>query len=363
MKFTALPVNVGDAFLLQTKDKKILVDGGQNQTDIIKLLNKENLNNHIDLLVCSHYDADHINGILGVIKSKKYTFNEIWLPEIFGSLGYSLSKKIDEIFHSSRINSFNLDYDESLMENINEPLMKDNDFEKMMIKEDTQNLFEDIDNEVLDMFINNYPRHHRRYYYELERNMNFKMFSSLLKITMLINHSLNSGAYIRWFKYAGEQKINFSYGYNLIPENAILSDITIYDEKLFFKMLKLTTLSDINKYSLVFKYEEDCISPNILFCADSDLNFYSKKVYLNDNSIITAPHHGSSSNDIAYSKINGKNLIFVRSDRSQLKRPGKGYLSQSIRYCTICRNFTSKQKVEFLLSSNSFNTKSKTCTC
>jgi beta-lactamase superfamily II metal-dependent hydrolase len=61
MKFTALPVKVGDAFLLETTEKHtILVDGGMNQSHIIQLLNNPHIkNNHITLLVCTHYDADH----------------------------------------------------------------------------------------------------------------------------------------------------------------------------------------------------------------------------------------------------------------------------------------------------------------
>lgn len=94
MKLTALPVNVGDSFLLRDEDKIILVDGGMNKTHILNLLRKEQIpNDHIDLLVCTHYDADHINGIIGILKSQKFTFKEIWLPEILGSIGYTLSKK------------------------------------------------------------------------------------------------------------------------------------------------------------------------------------------------------------------------------------------------------------------------------
>ena len=49
MKFTALPVNVGDSFLLQVENKVILVDGGMNKSHIIKLLRNENIkDNHID---------------------------------------------------------------------------------------------------------------------------------------------------------------------------------------------------------------------------------------------------------------------------------------------------------------------------
>ncbi len=98
MKFSALPVNEGDSFLLRTEDMTVLVDGGKNRRDILKLLHKEKIaNKHIDLLICTHYDADHINGIIGILKSGQYSFKEIWLPEVLGSLGYTLSERVGEI--------------------------------------------------------------------------------------------------------------------------------------------------------------------------------------------------------------------------------------------------------------------------
>ena len=85
MRFRALPVNVGDSFLLDYQNKYILVDGGMNKKHIIDLLKKEKIpKNNLDVLICTHYDADHINGILGILESNKYTFKELWLPEILG---------------------------------------------------------------------------------------------------------------------------------------------------------------------------------------------------------------------------------------------------------------------------------------
>jgi len=103
MKFIALPVKVGDSFLLKDENKIILIDGGMNKKHIVKLLNQEGIH-HIDLLVCTHYDADHINGIIGILKSNKFTFKELWLPEILGSISYTLSKKITELFKYLRKN-------------------------------------------------------------------------------------------------------------------------------------------------------------------------------------------------------------------------------------------------------------------
>ena len=103
MIFTALPVTVGDAFLLRSPLGTILVDAGKNRKHILQLLEKEGLpKNHINLLVCTHYDADHIQGLLGILESNKFTFDEIWLPEVLGSLSYTISEDLWAILKALR---------------------------------------------------------------------------------------------------------------------------------------------------------------------------------------------------------------------------------------------------------------------
>jgi len=148
----------------------------------------------------------------------------------------------------------------------------------------------------------------------------------------------------------------------MYSKNSYQCDITIFDDALFFQTLYLTTLSNINKYSLVYMYHHE-LYPNILFTADSDLHFFNGKVNLKDNSIVTAPHHGSATNDSAYEKIEGKDLTFVRSDRSQEKRPGNGYLKNKKKYCTVCRNKTQKNKILLTFSSSGFTTTATSCIC
>jgi len=351
MKFKALPVRCGDSFLIECEGKTILVDGGKNQRDIITIINKENIHNHhIDLLICTHYDADHINGIVGLLKSNKYSFNEVWLPEIFGSIAYSFANGTNEIFQYLRyfenfeFNDNQLDYD-----NQQQPLA-DNDDDS----------YELIDNERLSYLIENklFDLEYRFHFGNRHLNEHyFKMINNWHNISALVNQSISSGAYIRWFSYRNNIT-NQTYRYDIYPKNSVQTKITKYPPVLFFQILYLTT---INKESLVFLFNKEMF-PNILFSADSDFSFCNN-INLKDNSIVTAPHHGSESNDIVYSKIVGNNLIFVRSDNSQIKRPGQGYLNQSRRYCTICRNINQKQKVELILSNGIFTTNANRCVC
>lgn len=358
MKLTALPVNVGDSFLLRDEDKVILVDGGMSEERILQLLNQEHIpDNHIDLLVCTHYDADHINGIIGILKSNKFTFKELWLPEILGSIGYTLSKKIKELFKDLRENELHIELQDSHCKSI----FKSHDDNEIHHDAAENNSFEAIDTKVLDDFVNHsYSWYYEPFRYYHDFGVNHKMMLTLKSTASLISNALHSGAYIRWFKYSGYT--HRTYGFDLYSENAIQIDITLFDSKRFFLTLYHLSLSDINKYSLVYMYQKENV-PDVLFSADSDLSFYSQTVAMKDNSIVTAPHHGSSANDNAYQKISGNNLVYVRSDRSQQKRPGQGYLSQLKRYCTICRNHTLKQKVEFNYKGLSFRTRARGCTC
>jgi hypothetical protein len=361
MKFTALPVNVGDSFLLRTENKVVLVDGGMNKQHILKLLHKEKIpNNHIDLLICTHYDADHINGIIAILKSQKYSFKELWLPEILGSIGYTLSKKIGEIFGDLR----NSDLPFEGHHQNDGSVFDQYDSEEISEESSSNNSFEKIDNEVLCNIGKTFLSWHNELFWcfnNIYPTSQYKMMSSAKSVASLVSNSLSSGAYIRWFKYQGRE-IHKTYGFNMYCENATQTDITVFDERLFFLALYEISLSKINKYSLVYMHRKAEI-PDVLFTADSDLDFYSNQVALKDNSIITSPHHGSSANDKAYQKITGANLTYVRSDRSQQSRPGKGYLNNTNRFCTVCRNITQKQKVEFNFNGTLFTTSARVCKC
>jgi hypothetical protein len=360
MKFVALPVNVGDSFLLTADDKIILVDGGMNKRHILTLLRKQKIpGNHIDLLVCTHYDADHVNGILGILESQKYTFREIWLPEILGSIGYTLSKSVESLFIAIR--KHGVAYSGEL--NDETPIFTQYPSEELKQKEvPGNNSFEQIDCGILDELYSDrgywpyYP------YWILDgHETSSKIVYSAKTIAELVSRSVRSGAYVRWFKYE-DDAIPQTYGFDMFCQNSIQTDISIFDRDLLLKALCFVSLSPINKYSLVFLHRKSEV-PDILFTADSDLSFYSNPVKLHKGSIVTSPHHGSSVNDSAYKNIVGDDLIFVRSDRSQLARPGSEYLRQKTRYCTICRNKKSKQEVGLVLNGATFFTNASACNC
>ncbi len=78
-QFIAIPVAQGDAFYLKRNDFSVLVDGGRSCSAFPMLFRQTTKANGVDILVCTHNDADHANGILGFLKAG-LKCNELWLP-------------------------------------------------------------------------------------------------------------------------------------------------------------------------------------------------------------------------------------------------------------------------------------------
>lgn len=334
LEFVALPVKVGDCFMIRNDGFTAIIDGGMNRKEIVSIVRRElPKRTNIDVIICTHYDADHINGILGLLQSR-YQFRELWLPEIYGSLCNTITSNIQELitYWKDRIPDVNF------TQTVDPPDYHLDDANPE--EEDSQ---ERIDADLLEVIAEHFCALH--FFFNRRNSPQDKMVLNLWKISQLVSEGLRSGAYIKWFKYSNmptNQKLN--HGFTAL--NAQRTSVSIYTPQVFYEVLALTT---INKQSLVFRYDNTDF-PSILFTADSDLAFVVDKIILPDHSVVTAPHHGSGENDSAYDRISGLDLIFVRSDRSQAKRPGEGYLKQDRRYCTICRNNNNKKRVALKLS-------------
>lgn len=364
MKFTGLPVKVGDAFLLQSPYGYTLVDAGQNKKHILELIKLERITSkHINLLMCTHYDADHINGILGILESGDYTFDEIWLPEILGSLTYTISEdlmailqKLRELNREGIIDLITRARDSQLSDML--PLAQGENPIKVAnldaLREEP--LFSICLNDFTWRLLSFWPRLSNA---EVPVQT---MLTNISKAIRMVSSSLSSGANVRWFKFC-DHLTDMDYGFGMSAMNSAETAVTIYHPDVFIQQLYLTT---INIESLVFKFSHEKY-PNVLFCADSNLSFADKPIqqpiHLEDSSVVTAPHHGADSCDDAYKRIEGKDLIYVRSDKSQKRRPGKGYLRQPNIYCTICKNKGPTQKVWISYKGRSPNVHGNRCKC
>lgn len=341
MEFSALPVGTGDAFLLEHNNKYILVDGGMNKKKIIKLLDKKSIpKKHIHLIVCTHYDADHISGILGILKSN-YTFDELWLPEILGKLSYTVNDNISSIINRLRVI---------------EKTEDECDFDKDKPYEEISSL--DLEGFTREFYYEiRYPC-----YYRYRKNKYYKLLYNVGKIRDLVSRSISSGSQIRWLAFVDyETNEKYCKDINLYGKNSLETKITPYSKiDMFLEALYLT---EINAQSLVFLFDQEDL-PNVLFSADSDLSFLKDPIKLKENSIVTAPHHGSESSKNAYDLVEGEKLVYVRSDKSYKGRPGKTYRKlPNKKYCTTCRKKEAKQEIILTYRNNEFKTPSSLCEC
>lgn len=372
LRFTALEVGSGDAFLLEDDSKKILFDSGGSKTKIVSLLKKKGIE-RIDLAICSHNDNDHSNGFLGLLNSK-IGIGEIWLPGTWASIIHSVAgfmrsgckycenrycwddEFIDYLCHIEfKEGHSDLYYDELLPfgeEIPNDQLMEDLCFI----------------NTVLDIDYIAHCRHCENKGHVLfklrcfrERNC-FNCFSEcfcetiskgkyyigehaaklMIQLDAII--SIAEAAYkkrvnIRWFEPTDDcskKKVDT----NIIVLNGSELAKSIRTRRIDspHMLLFALALTIENKYSLAIEYLHDEI-PVVRFSADSDSICQSKIPY-NNNIIITAPHHGSEANANVYGSIKGNDIIWVRSDalyRTQ-GRPGLVFKLMNKKYCLACKH-------------------------
>ena len=84
-KLIVFDVGQGDAIFIETKNKKqILIDGGPDKSILDKLDKQMGMNdNFIDIIILSHPHADHVSGLVEVLK--RYEVGEIWLNGVVHS--------------------------------------------------------------------------------------------------------------------------------------------------------------------------------------------------------------------------------------------------------------------------------------
>ena len=79
-KFTALPVGQGDAFLLERGERAILVDGGRARHAFTSTIAAHSKTQRLSIVVCTHADADHAEGLIGLLEGNTIQVEEVWLP-------------------------------------------------------------------------------------------------------------------------------------------------------------------------------------------------------------------------------------------------------------------------------------------
>lgn len=167
------------------------------------------------------------------------------------------------------------------------------------------------------------------------------------RIRRIAKGARDVGARVRWFDYTEFRARELPQGGIpgfLQPVNSVEVSPKVAHRRLTaFDFLRLTVA---NAESLVF-HAPSGTEPQVLFSADSDLSF---NIPVQAGALVTAPHHGSESNNAAYD-VMGKAaspVTWVRSDGRFQKRPGPTFRKQPQTYCTRCRGKTAAgQAVRF----------------
>jgi hypothetical protein len=357
--FIAIGVGQGDAFFLKKRDMAVLIDGGRSALGFPTQFQRVTKRDGVDILVCTHNDADHALGVLGFLRSG-LTCKEVWLP------GSWTDRLEDLLLYPER-------FTEELILNIAEmkvsperptslEILGDQYAgEAMHEKRDNQaDASTDTLSEALEMtreiqvhgdIFSLYPPRRWRPedwpypWYRLWRGDHgrFSLFIEAISTATLIREislaAYHTGALIRWFEYDSTSN-NGGIPHVLVPLNA-REILRIRVRR--WSALKWLALTTSNKQSLVFVSPANDREPAALFTADSDLSF-SQPIPWSDGMVITSPHHGSEANAHAYDRFtmetgNNLDVVWTRSDGRFFKtRPGSSYLTvYGARFCTLCR--------------------------
>ncbi|GBD26189.1 hypothetical protein HRbin30_01519 [bacterium HR30] len=378
MRFIALPVGQGDAFYADSDDGfRVLVDGGRSRSQLPQLFRRYTGSCGVDVLVCTHNDADHAEGLIGFLESELLC-SELWLPgtwlETLQSLpndpGETISFLWDRLFKPLEKRSLPETQEGRDFQEIAWLYVFPEFIERRPIRDDTQaheateghdalplNAYLD-ENKIealeahLELFAN--PRFwywwwaHRyslspssiaRAYFTVFARAYFTVAKDVRRLLELARLALNRGIPVRCFQHDPLNVGNVTVfpGCPLRPLSAKPSRYVRPPKPAnmpvqFFEVLFRTTA---NRESLVFFLDAGKGEPGVLFTADSDLKDVNVK-HVPERSVATAPHHGSHDNRSAYSRIN-KPMVWVRSDGYSKNRPCREFLhAPDRRFCTLC---------------------------
>jgi len=368
--FVAIPVGQGDAFYFKSKDTSVLVDGGRSRQRFSELFRTTLNVNRVDIVVCTHNDADHANGILGFLEAGLQC-RELWLPGSWGGvLPYllkpaaafrkQLREWVTQVQPIPLIDQLERDIDEGgtpgpqpVLERIAEEFSpeqmqsKDSvgpvelgpdgwppEWYAILEREDAGPMFgrDDII-WLLDWAVAGREDGRRRLLLEA--------IEAATRIRNIARVAFHRGIRVRWFEHAATPARTGNVS-ALQPLNSReLPTIFVVGADVAFFYFVLTVA---NRQSLTFWAPRCEHHPGVLFTADSDLRGIKLPDDL-DGAIVTSPHHGSEANAAAYGRVERMNgnvastLSWVRSDGRFRNRPGQTYLStKGRRLCTLCRN-------------------------
>lgn len=416
-RFVALPVNRGDAFLLDRGNKTVLVDGGASEKGLVSELKKHWKQGQrvIDTVVVTHNDLDHTGGIIGLLNSSEFKVREIRLPAYWQSVyevvanhnthsrfSLALVKLVhDFVVVAGRVRHA------SIKELVSEVLRRERGYwdeksERRYTKRDhiervfgfsegltpTADAFDklifvlgnevELDDTVDKMYDQLFSVMENTDVWGTSFNIEIaawqlielsKHVNNIVKISQL---SLNNHIMIRY--YLHDHSLSIKKGMDddfLVPVNAkeISSrdlDVFCYSCHKEIECAVIQTVKSIsNRYSIPFYALETENSPGVLFCAECCVHPIGMSP---DRLVIAAGfHHGAKDNSSAYEKIEkwGRGIIWVRSDGGKSSRPCQKYVDLlGQKFCTICNKpIYKKQPVRLYAIGKNWTNRCRTRTC
>jgi hypothetical protein len=366
-EFVALPVGTGDAFFLRRAGRTCLVDGGMSESGFPTTFSDHLGTTHIDVMICTHNDADHVRGLIGYLAAGKIA-GELWLPADWAPALERLGDTADLVFTLAK------------------EWRRDPAYPLLRLSPDHYPSFEELGELVADEVL----EHTTETVYVDESGLPPRVTSSFerpdanplrslglihhvgeavlvneegtqwvlpgeavkpvidavaaaLAIAALAKAAYASGVPIRWFEYGPTAPSVLSHGIQPVNSKPVLQLRRPSASVSLFRYLALTR---VNRRSLVFWSPPHAAAPGVLFCADSDLARVSLPPAAEMGAaIVTAPHHGADANRAVYDLIEGhlaaaaSDLAWVRSDRVVKARPcGRFKKVLGRRYCTVCNH-------------------------
>lgn len=369
MRFIALPVSQGDAFYAETDDGfRVLVDGGRARRALPELFRTYVRKNIVDVLVCTHNDADHAEGVIGFLESG-LRCKELWLPATWldalralppdphQTLGYLWDRL--QNFRSVRLEAGMTEDD--LQDAAWRALVPEMDVEHLRhIESERQRSYADEDNgptvlsHALQLVIPALEPHraflrwatpwHAAYwvygpwYGRHAVVPSLRIIKDAVRLIEIAVLALQLGIPVRCFLHDPPNATLVSrYPLRPLSGPAVRYLRVVRHQRTADVFFALAALTTANRQSLVSYLRGDTDPAGVLFTADSDLQGVNLGAVASW-SIATAPHHGSGDNRDAYTRISAP-MVWVRSDGYSTSRPCSEYLNAAgRRFCTLCRN-------------------------
>ncbi len=415
-KLVALPV-YGDSFLLFRAGRTILVDGGSTGVRLATELAKYSVR-HLDIVVCTHADADHAGGLVDILDKSTITIGEFWLPGAWGESlpdlisdpAHVVNTLVSEIETANPLNDLSdHDHASSLearlyakISSAKKRMRRENrsaegppdiqdgethqglDWLKRMVAEVTP-ILEGEGADAGEIFDDGRAQIHGKIFtQQINRRLAFvwiDLIDTAERILKIALQAIRHDVPIRWFDFGEFDETRQASGGDaglLVPLNAVeLSTPPAPIQGMTY----LLQLSQPNEECLVFLSPSQELqvfwntrTPSVVFTGDSPLGDgadYSVSWLDWPKSasrfvIATAPHHGSDKNAWAYEHLNEEVhvALWVRSGGSW-KHPGLTYqrIPPWQRICTNCPHEDLKARAVEVDMCSGFNATGHTCIC